>query len=182
MDGTIKYHSEWGNTITKEYTWYALTYKWILVPKLQITNIQFTNHMKLKKKRDKVWVLWYFLAEQNTHRSKYGDKVWSRDWRKGHLVTVPPEDSSHIQFPNPDTIVDAKKCLQKGAWCDCLLRGPTRVLQIQRQMLWIKNFCKMVKYIRQYLGPRDGISPIGFQTFYYEEIHCKMQYDTAFIH
>ena len=52
MYGTKKYHSERGNRVTKEYTWYALIYKWILVPKLQITNIQFTNHMKLKKKGD----------------------------------------------------------------------------------------------------------------------------------
>ena len=38
--------------VTKEYTWYALTDKWILAPKLQITKIQFTGHMKLKKKED----------------------------------------------------------------------------------------------------------------------------------
>ena len=52
MDGTRKYHPEWGNRITKEHTWYALTGKWILAPKLQITKIQFTDHMKLKKKED----------------------------------------------------------------------------------------------------------------------------------
>jgi hypothetical protein len=32
--------------------WYALTDKWILIPKLQITWIKFTDHMKLKKKED----------------------------------------------------------------------------------------------------------------------------------
>jgi hypothetical protein len=30
---------------------------------------------------------------------------------KGHLETALPEDSSHIQTPNPDTIVNTKKCL-----------------------------------------------------------------------
>ena len=50
MDGTRKYHPEWGNPITKEHTWYALTDKWILAQKLRISNIQLTNHMKLKKK------------------------------------------------------------------------------------------------------------------------------------
>jgi hypothetical protein len=35
--------------------------------------------------------------------------------RKGHPVTVPPGDPSHIQPPNPDTIVDANKCLLTGA-------------------------------------------------------------------
>ena len=38
--------------ITKEHTWYALTDKWILVQKLWIPKIQFTDHMKLKKKED----------------------------------------------------------------------------------------------------------------------------------
>jgi hypothetical protein len=39
-------------SITKERTWYALTDKWILAQKLGIPKIQFTNHMKLKKKED----------------------------------------------------------------------------------------------------------------------------------
>jgi hypothetical protein len=32
-----------------------------------------------------------------------------------HTVTVPPGDPSHIQLPNPDTIVNANKCLLTGA-------------------------------------------------------------------
>jgi hypothetical protein len=52
MDGTRKYHPEWGNPITKEYTWYELTNKWILAHILRIPKIQFTDHMKLKKKED----------------------------------------------------------------------------------------------------------------------------------
>jgi hypothetical protein len=46
MDGTRKYHPVWGNPVTKEHTWYALTQK------LQMLKIQFTHHMKLKKKED----------------------------------------------------------------------------------------------------------------------------------
>jgi hypothetical protein len=34
---------------------------------------------------------------------------------KTHPGTVLPGDPSHIQLPNPDTIVDAKKCMLKGA-------------------------------------------------------------------
>ena len=52
MDGIRKYHPEWGNPVTKEHTWYALTNKWILVQKLRIHSIQFSDHMKLKKKED----------------------------------------------------------------------------------------------------------------------------------
>jgi hypothetical protein len=32
-----------------------------------------------------------------------------RDWRKGHPETILPWDPSHVQPPNPDTIVDARK-------------------------------------------------------------------------
>jgi hypothetical protein len=34
---------------------------------------------------------------------------------KGHPETALPEDPSHIQSPNADTIVDAKKCILAGA-------------------------------------------------------------------
>jgi hypothetical protein len=40
------------NPISKEHARYALIDKWILAQKLQITRIQFTDHMKLKKKED----------------------------------------------------------------------------------------------------------------------------------
>jgi hypothetical protein len=60
-------------------------------------------------------MLQLFLEEQNTHRSKYGDKVLSRDSRKGHPETMPPGDSPHIQLPNPETIVNGKKYMLTGA-------------------------------------------------------------------
>ena len=52
MDITRKYHLEWGNSILKEHTWYALTDKWMLSQKLRIPRIQVTDHMKLKRKED----------------------------------------------------------------------------------------------------------------------------------
>ena len=52
MDVLVGYYQEWGNLITKEHTWYALTNKWILAQKFWISRIQFTSHMKLKKKVD----------------------------------------------------------------------------------------------------------------------------------
>jgi hypothetical protein len=52
MDGSGGHHPRWGNPITKEHTWYALTDKWILAQKLRIPQIQFAKHMKLKKKED----------------------------------------------------------------------------------------------------------------------------------
>jgi hypothetical protein len=50
------------NPITKEHTRYILTDKRILPQKLGIPKIQFTDHMKLKKKTN-VWILQSFLEE-----------------------------------------------------------------------------------------------------------------------
>jgi hypothetical protein len=54
MDGSGGYHPEWGNPITKEHTWYALTDKSILDQKLRTLKIQFAKHMKLKKEDQSV--------------------------------------------------------------------------------------------------------------------------------
>jgi hypothetical protein len=74
-------------------------------------------------------------GKQNTLGSKYGDKVWNKDWRKDHPEMAPLGDSCQIQSPKTDTIVDAKKCMLTGAWYSCLLRGSARAWQIHRQML-----------------------------------------------
>ena len=52
MDGSGGYHRKWGNPITKEHTWYALTDKWVSAQKLRIPKTLFAKHMKLKKKED----------------------------------------------------------------------------------------------------------------------------------
>ena len=36
--------------------------------------------------------------------------------------------------------MDDKKCIPKGAWYGCLLRGPVRALDIKRQMLAAKHW------------------------------------------
>jgi hypothetical protein len=65
----------------------------------------------LKKKEDQsVDASFLFRREQNIHRRRYRESVQQR------LKARPSRDrlswnSSHIQSPNPDTIVDAKKCL-----------------------------------------------------------------------
>jgi hypothetical protein len=72
--------------------------------------------MKLKKEDRSVGAsLLVRKGKQNTHRSKYRDKVWNSDRRKGHPETSPPGDPSYIQSPNPDTIVDAKQYMLTGA-------------------------------------------------------------------
>jgi len=91
-------------------------------------------------------MLRFFLkgVAKNIHRRGYGDKVWSRDWRKGH------KEPSHrgikpiyIQPPKLDNIDEAMKCMLTGTWYSCLLRGSARLCQIQRRMLaanhWTEN-------------------------------------------
>jgi hypothetical protein len=80
VDGTRKY-PELGSSVTKEYTWYILTDKWILAQKLRIPKIQFTNDMKLKKKEDQNvdTSILFRRGKQNTHGSRYRDNLRSRD-------------------------------------------------------------------------------------------------------
>jgi len=65
VDGTRRYHPEWGNSITKEHTWYVLTVKCMLAKKLGLPKIQFTDHRQLKWK--KIWMFQFFLEG----RTKY---------------------------------------------------------------------------------------------------------------
>ena len=62
-----------------------------------------------------MWVFQSFLEGRIKYRKEYGDKVWSRDRRKGHPETAPPGDITHIQLANAASTVDAKKCLLTGA-------------------------------------------------------------------
>ena len=65
MDGSGRYHPEWGNSITKEHTWYAFIDKWILAQKLRTPKIQFAKHMKLKKKEYQRVDISFFLRMEN---------------------------------------------------------------------------------------------------------------------
>jgi len=65
MDGTRKYHPEWGNSITKTHTLYALTDKWILVLSLGIPKKQFTDHVNLKKNKDQTVDALVLLRREN---------------------------------------------------------------------------------------------------------------------
>jgi hypothetical protein len=58
---------------------------------------------KSRKSKNKVWILWSFLAGGT--KFPWKDNVWSRDWRNYHLEIAPPGNPSHIQSPNPDTFI-----------------------------------------------------------------------------
>ena len=84
MDESGRYHPEWGNPITKEQTWYALTDKWILTLKLRLPKIQFAKHMKLKKKEDQSVDISFLLRMGNkipiegVTETKFGDETEGR--------------------------------------------------------------------------------------------------------
>ena len=96
---------------------YALTDKWILAQRLRIPKIQFVKHMKLKKKEDQsVDSLFLIRMGNKIHMegvTKFGAETEERT--KDHPETAPPRGPSHIQPPNPDTIVEANKWLLTGA-------------------------------------------------------------------
>jgi hypothetical protein len=53
MNGTRKYHPEWGNSDLKWYAWYVLTNKWILAQKKKkVLNTQDTAHITQKGQGD----------------------------------------------------------------------------------------------------------------------------------
>ena len=81
MNGTRKHHPEYGNPVTNEHIWFALHDKWMLAQKLGIPKIQFTDHMKLKKKEDQSADASVLLRRGNKNilRRKYGYKIWSRN-------------------------------------------------------------------------------------------------------
>jgi hypothetical protein len=84
----------------------------MLAQKLGKPKVQFTDHMKLKKKT-KVWILRSFL-ERGT---KYPWKEIQRksvEQRMKERQTAPSGNPSHIQSSNPDTIMDVNKCLLTG--------------------------------------------------------------------
>jgi hypothetical protein len=92
------------------HTWYAFTDKWILAQKLRISKIQFTDYMKLKKKEDQSVGASVLLRRGN--KILMGANTETKcGARKGHPETALPGNPFHIQSPNADTIVNAKKCM-----------------------------------------------------------------------
>jgi hypothetical protein len=87
---------------------------WILAQKLRVIKIQFTDHMKLKKKEDQSLGPSVLLRRVKKYPQEETQRQ-SVEQRKGYTETAPHADPSHKQSPNPDTIADANKCLLTGA-------------------------------------------------------------------
>jgi len=68
------------------------------------------------------------------------------------------------QPPNPDNIADAKKYMLTGAWYSYLLRGSTRIWQIQRWMVaenqWTENRVLNEEVSKRTEGAKGASNPI----------------------
>ena len=103
MDESGGYHPEWGNPVTKEHTWYALTDKWILAQKPRILKIQFAKHMKLKKKEDQSVDTSFLLRMGNkmpmegVTESKFGAEMEGRTIQRLPHLGIHPINNHQTQ-------------------------------------------------------------------------------------
>jgi hypothetical protein len=90
-----------------------ITPKAILKILKRIFKIQFAKHMKLKKKEDQSVDTSIFLRRGNKIPIEGVTETKCGAETEGMTIyRLPiPKDPSHIQPPNPDTIVDANKSL-----------------------------------------------------------------------
>ena len=90
---------------------YSLTDKWILAQKFGIPKIQFTDQMKLKKMEYQSMDILVLLRRGNKiltgGDTKCGAKTEGKAIQRLPLLRIHPI----LKLQNPDTIVDASKCL-----------------------------------------------------------------------
>ena len=143
MNGSGGYHPVWGNPITNELTWYALTDKWMLAQKLRLPKIQFAKHMKLKKKEDQSVVTSILLrmGEQNTHGRSYRDKVWKVTAEmEGKTIQRLPHLGLHPINKTQTLLHMCSKILLTGLWYSFLLWGYASAWQTQKWMLTVSHW------------------------------------------
>ena len=158
MDGPRKYHPKWGNQITKEHTWYALTDKWILVQKLRIPKIQFTNHMKFKKKEDQ--------SVDASVLLRRGTKCGAENEEKA-IQRLPHLGMHSIYSLQTQTLLWTPRstCWQEP---DLTVSWEARAWQIQRQMLTANHWTEHKVPnggVRERTEEAEGVcNPIGRTT------------------
>jgi hypothetical protein len=76
MNGSGKYHPEWGSSVTNEHTWHILTDKWVLGHEHGISKIQLIGYMKLKRKEDqRVHIC---VLHRRRNKIIMQSKIWER--------------------------------------------------------------------------------------------------------
>jgi hypothetical protein len=79
-----------------------------------------------------------WICETNEMMGPWNDKTcpfWFTTCKcsgaSNYTLKFTPGDPSHLQLPNPDTIVYVNNCLLTGAWYNWLLRGSAKAWLIQ---------------------------------------------------
>jgi hypothetical protein len=68
---------------TKKIPWHVLTDKWILAPKLRILMAQLTDHMKLRRRKTKMWMVQSYLDRRRIITGGRGMEGSGRDLEGG---------------------------------------------------------------------------------------------------
>jgi hypothetical protein len=105
-----------------------------------------------------------------------------------HPETDPPQDPSHNQPPNADTIACASKILLTGPWYSFLLWGYTSAWQIQKWMLtvsyWMEHRAPSGWARESTQGAKEVCNPKGGTTTwtnqYPRELVFVVEYVTEF--
>jgi hypothetical protein len=124
MDVHGGYHSEWGNPITKEVTWYALTDKWILAQKPRIPKIKLPKHKKIKKEDQPIDTSFLPRIGNKTSMEGVAERKFRAETKGWAMQRLPyPGGPFHNQPPNTDSLASASKISLKGSWYSRLLWG-----------------------------------------------------------
>jgi hypothetical protein len=118
MDVSGRYHPEWGNPITREVTWYALTHKWILAQKLRIPKIQSAKHKKIKKEDQCVGTSFFLrignkIPMEGITETKFGAKT------KGWTIQRLPHLGIHPIISCLPSYESPKNCKADRLWLRC---------------------------------------------------------------
>ena len=139
MDVSAGCHPEWGNQITKEVTWYALSDKWILAQKPWIPKIQPRKHKKIKKD-DQLMDTSFLprignkISMEGVAETKFGANT------KGWTIQRLPNPGIHPTISHQtQTLLDmpARFCWKDPDIASCCLWGKASVWQIQKWMFTV---------------------------------------------
>jgi len=138
MDGSRKYHPEWGKAVTNEHMWDAPNDKQILDQNLGILHISFTDHVRLKKKEDQNVNASVLLRRGNKILMGRNTGLMTGVKTKGKAIQRLPHLGIHpYAATKPRHYCWCQEVLtdESTYWYVCLLRGSARALLIQLRCL-----------------------------------------------
>ena len=83
MNGTRKYHPEWGKSDLKVHAWYVFTNKWILAKKYRIPRIQSTDLKKLNSSKGPSEDISIPLGREKRSQGRDMEETGWESWGRG---------------------------------------------------------------------------------------------------